>query len=244
MNQKRCLQCGSATSADAKLCPSCGSQVFSNQEEADLMSATSTVTTNAPTTPLSSAPVRCPSCGKTVLVSSASTHASCGNCGNIFDTQSALQLFQLSQMQQSAGYQQVITPFLARWKTSVGATIGGCAVYFILYLLLEVLVAVVRPNGGSSTGVLLIILLLCIIYSILGIWYAASFFPALFKRDNTSSPATVSFLNGLFGNVLFGCLWNHALTKKQKGASNIVYIVLMAASIVLLASSMLFALSL
>jgi hypothetical protein len=36
----------------------------------------------------------------------------------------------------------------------------------------------------------------------------------------------ISFLNGLFGFIIFGCLWNSNLTNKRKGISNVVYAVL------------------
>lgn len=66
----------------------------------------------------------------------------------------------------------------------------------------------------------------------LTIVYASVFYPSFFgAKPKLKSSRAISFLNLTFGFIIFGLLWNTSLTKKVKGTSSIVLIVLTALSL-------------
>jgi hypothetical protein len=94
---------------------------------------------------------------------------------------------------------------LDTWKTSVGFTILGIICKHMLARI---------PYVG---------ILFLITGFVIGIIYDLVIYPSYF----TSSPITksnkgISFLNGLFGGIIFGSIFNGNLTNKRKGYSNIV----------------------
>lgn len=109
------------------------------------------------------------------------------------------------------------TPFLAQWKTGVGATIGGILVSYALGSLVRPLI-----SAQSSALWLFVIAAVCAIGAI--VWGILCFTipPRRFKADFKGLNGGVSFVNGLLGGV-FGCLWNSNLTKRHsKQFSHIV----------------------
>lgn len=107
------------------------------------------------------------------------------------------------------------------WKTNVGFTILG--------ILADVVVGGVSSAMHNVAGIVVVA-----VYAALAIWYALSQYPAFFSEAGVDNPKSVSFLNGFFGGIIFGCLWNSNLTKGQKGVSNIVFTIITAVSLLAL----------
>ena len=64
--------------------------------------------------------------------------------------------------------------------------------------------------------------------------YAAKIYPSYFTdKPMIDSPEAVSFLNTFVGGIIFGLIWNHNLTRKEKGIAHIVFIVFIAVAFVL-----------
>lgn len=117
---------------------------------------------------------------------------------------------------------------LGSWKTSVGASVVGCLCSFLCNSSLEV------SSGATSTTALIGALLIAIVFAVAGGVYALVFYPKYFQGEPRQvSSATVSFLNLFFGGIIFGCLWNHNLTRGERGISNIVFVVILGLSIIL-----------
>ncbi|NGM17297.1 hypothetical protein GMI70_04640 [Eggerthellaceae bacterium zg-893] len=109
---------------------------------------------------------------------------------------------------------------LANWKTSVAASVFGLLAGGVRDGLIEL-------GSSLSYDVAVLAFVASLIWAAISIWYAASFYPSLFRADcqRSSSSAAISFMNLFFGGILFGCLWNSNLTKRSKGISNVVYVV-------------------
>jgi len=71
------------------------------------------------------------------------------------------------------------------------------------------------------------------VYIVIAIIYAAVIYPSLFTENpKAQSPEKISFVNGLFGGLLFGLIWNRNLTKGKKGISYIIFIICGITSII------------
>ncbi len=139
-------------------------------------------------------------------------------------------------------------PVLETWKTSVGFSVLGAIVGFPLVMLLMILLsslvsfgmasgigaaASMAPELASTVASALVTPIAAIIFYILTIVYATVFYPSYFgSKPKLRSSRAISFLNLTFGFVIFGALWNSALTKRSKGSSHIVLVVLTALMIV------------
>ena len=111
------------------------------------------------------------------------------------------------------------TQFLDNWRTNAGLTILGIAINLILDRL-------VFSYDYASYGAAIAIAIIAIVYAIISIVYAAVVYPSLFTSSPKAQSAnTISFLNGLFGYIIFGLIWNSNLTKGKKGISHIVFII-------------------
>ena len=113
--------------------------------------------------------------------------------------------------------------FLERWQTNVGLTVLGIAINLIVD---RATYAYLDADIGSA-GVAMAIGIFQVVFVVFSIVYAASIYPSLFtETPKAQNPKVVSFLNGLFGYIIFGLIWNSNLTKRVKGISHIVFIVI------------------
>lgn len=102
-------------------------------------------------------------------------------------------------------------PALKNWKTSIGFSILGIFTAAALNSLVSI-----ESNW----------IFINVIYLISTVVYAVGFYPRLFgEKPPATSYKTISFWNWFFGGYLFGAIWNHNLTRKKKGVSNIVFTV-------------------
>ena len=135
-------------------------------------------------------------------------------------------------------------PVLETWKTSVGFSVLGAIVGFPLVMLLMILLSSLvsfgmasgigaavsmAPELTSAVASALVTPIAAILFYALSMVYATVFYPSYFgSKPKVKSSRAISFLNLTFGFVIFGVLWNSALTKRSKGASHIVLVVLTA----------------
>lgn len=119
--------------------------------------------------------------------------------------------------------------FVSGWKTNTLFTILGIAASMVFYGLAQL-----GTEPDASGGIAGVVGILSLVYFIFAIVYAVKFYPAYFSdKPVVNSNEAASFLNGFVGGIIFGLLWNHNLTRREKGISHIVFVVLMIASIVL-----------
>ncbi|MDR1185651.1 MAG: DUF6273 domain-containing protein [Coriobacteriales bacterium] len=129
-------------------------------------------------------------------------------------------------------------PFLNHWKTDSGLTVVGIFVglfpNFFGWLANVGMPMIFGIQLVSTNRILYIALNLItviigsLIIIVSTIW-AAGIYPSLFGvKPRVRSAARVSFFNGFFGGYIFGPIWNSNLTKRKKGISHIVCIVLNA----------------
>ncbi len=119
------------------------------------------------------------------------------------------------------------TRFFA-WETSVGATIGGLAVLAVLDRLFERLIPwLYGMNGMVAFVALLATSTVFVAYRIASLVYSLGVYPTFFEpTPKLTDNVKISFLNGMFGGIVFGCLWNANVTKGKVGNSCVVYAVL------------------
>ena len=112
------------------------------------------------------------------------------------------------------------SPFLAQWKTSVGAFIAGLVCNAFL--------------GGIARYLPDSLLIVGVVYSIAVFCYALGYYPSLFKDGaRARSSAVVSFGNAFFGGLVFGAIWNSCLTNGKIGISHYVFVGILAVIFVL-----------
>lgn len=131
--------------------------------------------------------------------------------------------------------QPVEAPVLVTWKTSVGFSIfgllGGPAVFLIIWGAVALVTALFGDLAGLDRQYIypLIAFFTTAVVCALGVAYAAKFYPSYFgERPMLRSSKPISLCNLAFGGPIFGPLWNRNLTKRTKGVSHIVLIVLLA----------------
>ena len=113
---------------------------------------------------------------------------------------------------------QATTPFIAQWKTGVGATIGGILLSAAISGLLNYLLQY-ASTYSELKAVTWIYFILSLVLTILCFVIP----PKRFKQEFQGSNGGVSFMNGFLGGIIFGCIWNSNLTnKKTKQVSHIV----------------------
>ena len=129
-----------------------------------------------------------------------------------------------SQYDPNTQYNQgQIPPFVATWQTNVLFTVLG--------ILAGMLVSGLCNSVEASGSAILALAFAYIIYSII---HAAKIYPAAFTdQPIVKSNELMSFLNAFAGGLIFGLIWNHNLTRKDKGVAHIVYIVLIVVVFVL-----------
>lgn len=110
-------------------------------------------------------------------------------------------------------------PLGGRWQTNTVFTIIG-------------IVAAMAINGfiGGFEEANTLIGIFSLIYVVFCIVYALKIYPSYFTdKPMIESCEAISALNGFVGGIIWGLLWNHNLTRGEKGISHIVYVALIAA---------------
>ena len=165
--------------------------------------------------------VYCPTCGSEI----PEGMVFCGKCGEqIYFTQVAGFYAEINNVQMYSPYS-----FLNKWKTNLGFTVAGVILAMIIngFFSSDVLLSY------TSLGSLMAPLAFGIVYIVIGIIYAAVIYPSLFTENpKAQSSEKISFINGLFGGLVFGLIWNSNLTNGKKGISHIVYIILIIATLI------------
>ena len=116
------------------------------------------------------------------------------------------------------------------WKTNVLFTILG----ILAWMAVNGFSRMGVDENGDLTSSGTMIAIFAFIYVVFQIVYAAKIYPSYFSgKPMLESSEAISFLNAFVGGIIFGPLWNYNLTRGQKGISNIVFIVLLAATFVL-----------
>lgn len=142
-------------------------------------------------------------------------------CANCAAQEAAPEPQPVQQQATNPGIPEPVNALQANWKTSVGMTILGVVLMSIISGL---------PRLFPSSSLISALLLIA------GLVYALAIYPTYFSKDPKSVKAgTVSLLNGLFGGIIFGCLWNSNITKRKQGKSYIVYAVFAGLSLLSLA---------
>ena len=128
----------------------------------------------------------------------------------------------------------VEAPVLGTWATSAGFSIlgvlGGLAAFLIIWQIVALATALFGDLVGLERQFVypLIAFFTTSVVCTLAIGYAAKFYPSYFgEKPRLSSSKSISLFNFAFGGPVFGALWNRSLTKKTKGSSHVVLIVLL-----------------
>lgn len=104
---------------------------------------------------------------------------------------------------------------LDNWETDVRWSICGGAAF------LGTLALAFLARSYSMLTTALVLGPVCLMF------YAAIVYPSYFgERPALVRPAAVSFYNAFFGCIVFGCIWNASLTKRQKGFSHVLAVAL------------------
>ena len=107
---------------------------------------------------------------------------------------------------------------LPYWTTEIGPSAGGMILIAVINYALNSLSAT-----AQSLGELMMLDLASVVILVATIYYAVKVYPSYFSdKPLLTSSSTISFLNGLFGGIIFGCLWNYNLTNEKMGVSYIV----------------------
>ncbi|MDR2538856.1 MAG: hypothetical protein LBC43_04385 [Bifidobacteriaceae bacterium] len=128
-------------------------------------------------------------------------------------------------------------PVVDAWVVDSGRTALGIIIAFIVSAVFSYHQSALTTslwNDWGRLGVLPFYFIFGVTVLVLGafqIWYALVVYPSLFSdnpklRDN----GRISLLNGLLGGLIFGLLFNHNLTRGQKGISYIIYACISALS--------------
>ena len=185
-------------------------------------------------------PGKCPLCGAIIQISDETEHCYCTSCGEAILTQAAIAFANSSadEVDDQQPYEKTVSSelsnsselvFLDSWKTQIGPT----AIGMILSVAINICT---RYLSNAPDGLAFVAYLLSSIFFSLGtILYAFIAYPSFFggnPRLRTNS--VIGFLNGFFGGVIFGAIWNHNLTIRKKGVSYIVLGSLCAISVILI----------
>jgi hypothetical protein len=109
---------------------------------------------------------------------------------------------------------------LAKWKTSV--------VWSVVGVIMELAYQKVTLPEPLDTVMTIVVTIFLFVYAL---WL----FPSLFSETpKLANHQLISFLNCFVGGLIFGLIWNHSLTKKKKGISNIVCVIVFVLSVILL----------
>lgn len=138
-------------------------------------------------------------------------------------------------------------PALRAWKTSVVFSILGFLAILLLSIIvsLPITIALELHMGAASAALPYPVTTIAgslagMVSAVLTTVYALAIYPSYFRRKPLlKSPRMISFLNFLFGGLIFGCLWNSNLTRSkiiERPEKGISYIVASVLSIITLCS--------
>ena len=175
----------------------------------------------------------CPQCKNVMSMPDDSATVRCPSCKNEVSAIEAARLAGESGQQQP-GFGAPIAPpngaFLQSWKTSALFTAIGIIAAAIINSFVSAASNAALGEGASSLGMMQGIF--AILYLAFCIMYAAKIYPSYFAdKPMLESSEAVSFMNGFVGGLIFGLIWNHNLTLKNKGVAHIVYLVLLGLSL-------------
>lgn len=156
------------------------------------------------------------------------------------------------QQNQQAEHESAIAlqayPAIADWKTSIGFSILGCLLSPLVAGCITVSVfMLINAYLGSASQIASYDALMNVsgmlggaVGAILGICYALFLYSSCYGRNPViKSSRLISFLNLLFGGIVFGCLWNANLTnckvtgEVRKNVASTVFVVLSVLQIIL-----------
>ena len=109
------------------------------------------------------------------------------------------------------------SPLLGIWKADVVASLMGALVFACFAVFARTIDPMISVFAVGA-------------YLIAELAYIARVYPSYFTdKPASTSCVSISFLNMFFGGIVFGCLWNRSLSRKEKGVSHIVRAILAAA---------------
>ncbi len=181
---------------------------------------------------------RCPLCGEMIRVPDDTSNCFCPSCGKQIMTSAAIAFVSSSQASTAASTVastvqgtsgETVSPLLNGWKTQSGYVAAGIIVGVLINGSLNSL-----SSNVTNYNTILVLFLVSLACSLACLAYALFVYPTFFKSEPlVKSNATASFLNGLAGGVIFGCLWCSNMTSRKKGISHIVYAILIVVVAVL-----------
>lgn len=176
----------------------------------------------------------CPSCHASFYVPANSQTFKCDQCGQemrLGNTEDSNGPGSGAEYERQAQPAPTGCPALDSWKTSVLFSILGLVLSVVWMGVVGYIIGIVislslpsLPNqyvfalGAPING---------LIYQLVSLVYVVAYYPSYFKeKPLIKSRRAISCLNFLFGGVIFGSLWNHNLTRKEKGISYVVCTIL------------------
>ena len=124
-------------------------------------------------------------------------------------------------------------PALDSWKTSVLFSIIGLVLSVawmgVIGYIIAIVISLSLPSLPSQYVFSFAAPINGLMFQLVSLVYAVAVYPSYFKKKPLiKSRRAISCLNFLFGGVIFGSLWNHNLTRKEKGVSYVVCAILAA----------------
>lgn len=206
--QDRNNQCEAVSSAELvtnRLCPSCNAKVDSDSV---FCSKCGTSLADVSTDRSVKSSISAASCSEARdgFVSVASSHPA-ANASKDMDP-----------VDKTGSSKSLHVNFDSSWSTNYAVTAVGMIIAAALNFGFNTL-----ESSVAAVGVFVNIEILSMVYTLGNMYYCFIVYPTFFSPSPLlRSTSVVSLLNGLFGGVLFGCLWNTCLAKHKKGVSYIV----------------------
>ena len=154
--------------------------------------------------------VACPVCGNMTTVPPGATKCYCTACGT-----------ELTVPSTTIDYG--FAPLLDTWQTKGGFVAMGVVASILVNGCLNMAASNVATRGAAIA-----VVVVAIAFALACLAYALFVYPTYFReRPLVRTSEAVSFLNGLLGGLIFGCIWCYNLTNRKLGISHIVYAVLL-----------------
>jgi len=185
---------------------------------------------NVMSMPDDSAVVRCPTCQAEVNAAEAAALAGANQQTGAQQTPqnpygNAMDTTYLSTPQAPAS-----APLLGTWKTNALFTVLGVLAAGAFNGFVG---ATTTDANGMSSAPSSLQGIFALVYLVFCIVYALKIYPSYFsEKPMINSSEAISFLNTFAGGIIFGLIWNHNLTRMEKGIAHIVYVVLIGVSFV------------
>lgn len=226
-----CHHCGSIIEDDSVFCGVCGfPQDRDNQREA--VSSAELVTNRlcpSCNAKVDSDSVFCSKCGTSladVSTDSSKPSVSSASCSEAQDgfvsvasnRPAANTSKDMDPVDKTGSSKSLHVNFDSNWSTNYAVTAAGMIIAAALNFGFNAL-----ESSVVAVGAFVNIEILSMVYTLGNMYYCFIVYPTFFTPSPLlRSTSVVSLLNGLFGGVLFGCLWNTCLAKHKKGVSYIV----------------------